>query len=324
MNAIRVREYGPPSAMRLEEIPDPVAGAGQVLVSVRAAGVNPVDTLIRQGTYIFKPPLPFTPGVDAAGVVAAVGPGVETFNPGDRVYTGGTASGMSFGAYAATIVCETHQLHRLPERVSFAQGAAIHVPYVTAYRALFQRTIAQPGETVLIHGASGGVGVAAVQLARAHGMQVIGTAGSPRGKALVMEQGAHHVVDHTEADYVSRIQALTGGRGVDVIVEMAAHLNLVKDLEMLSLGGRIAIVGNRAAIEVNLRAAMNRDASIFGFTVWNIPPAIASSIHAALVAGLENGTLRPVVGREFPLAEAARAHEAVIERGAYGKIVLVP
>jgi NADPH2:quinone reductase len=271
MKAIRVHEYGPPSVMKLEETADPVAGPRQVVVNVRAAGVNPVDTLIRLGTYHLKPPLPFIPGVDAAGVVAAVGPDVETFAPGDRVYVGGTASGISFGTYAASVVCGVQQVHCLPERVTFEQGAAVHVPYVTAYRALFQRALSQPGETLLVHGASGGVGVAAVQLARAHGMRVIGTAGTARGETLVMNQGAHHVVDHTKPDYVSRIQSLTGGRGVDVIVEMAGHLNLARDLDMIAIGGRIVIVGNRAPIEVNMRAAMNRDATVTGFTVWNIP-----------------------------------------------------
>jgi len=320
MKAIRVPEFGNPEVMKLEEIPEPKAGPGQVLVRVRAAGVNPVDTYIRAGTYARKPELPYTPGIDAAGVVEAVGAGVGRVAKDQRVYLAGTLS----GAYAELALCAEAQVHPLPERVSFAQGAAIFVPYVTAYRGLFHRGQAQPGETLLVHGASGGTGIAAVQLARAAGLIVIGTGGTDKGRMLVAEQGAHHVLDHRAPDHLDQLLALTGGRGVDVILEMLANENLGKDLRVLALGGRVVVIGSRGTVEINPRDAMGRDAAILGMTVWNIPEHTMASIHAALGAGLENGALRPVVGQEMPLAEAPRAHLKVMEPGAYGKIVLIP
>ncbi len=310
--------------MRLEEVPDPSPGPREALVRIRAVGVNPVDTYIRAGTYAARPKLPYIPGSDAAGTVERVGAEVHDFKPGDRVYLSGTAASRATGAYAEQAVCEPAQLHPLPADVSFAQGAALGVPYSTAYRALFMRAQAKPGETVLIHGASGGVGTAAVQLARAYGMRVIGTAGTDEGLRLVRDQGAHHVFNHRSPDYLAEVTALTGGRGVDVIVEMLANVNLDRDLGALALRGRVAIVGNRGRVEIDPRQAMSRDAAIFGMTMFNATADDLTRIHAALGAGLESGALRPVVGKEFPLADAARAHEAVMEPGAHGKIVLIP
>jgi len=253
-------------------------------------------------------------------VVEALGPGVSGRKVGDRVYVGGTLS----GAYASLALCEAWQVHTLPEGVSFAQGAAVNVPYATAYRALFQRTRAQAGETVLVHGASGGVGVASVQMARAAGMVVIGTAGTDKGRHLVAEQGAHHVVDHRAPGYLEQILKITNGRGVDVVLEMLANVNLGKDLTILAPRGRVVVIGSRGPVEINPRDTMRRDASIVGFTLLNATREELASIHAALVAGLESGTLRPVVGGEMPLGEAPHAHQAVMEPGAYGKIVLIP
>jgi NADPH2:quinone reductase len=313
-------EFGEPEVMRLEEVAEPQPGAGQVLVRVRAAGVNPVDTYIRAGLYARKPPLPYTPGMDAAGVLEAVGEGVKRVRAGERVYVAGTLS----GTYAELALCDESQVQRLPERVSFAQGAGVFVPYATAYRALFQRAGAQAGETVLVHGASGGVGIAAVQLARAAGLKVIGTGGTEAGRKLVAQEGAHHVLDHRSADYLNELAELTEGRGVDVILEMLANVNLGRDLTVLAYGGRVVVIGNRGTVEINPRDAMSRDATIHGMTLLNATPALLSGIHAALVAGLENGTLRPVVGRELPLAEASRAHREIMETSALGKIVLIP
>ncbi|RMF90551.1 MAG: NADPH:quinone reductase [Nitrospinota bacterium] len=320
MKAIRVHQFGEPEVMQLEEIPDLQPGPGQVVVRVKAIGVNPVDTYIRSGMYARKPELPYTPGMDAAGVVEAVGEQVTRVKVGDRVYVAGTLS----GAYAEQTLCTESQVHPLPDRVSEAQGAAMGVPYATAYRALFQRAHAIPGETVLVHGASGGVGTAAVQLARAAGMTVIGTGGSERGRNLVAEQGAHHVLDHRSPGYLEQVMTLTNGRGVDVILEMLANVNLGQDLKVLAPGGRVVVIGSRGTVELDPRDTMSRDAAIVGMALFNTPERDAASIHAALVAGLENGTLRPVIGQEIPLAEAPRAHRAVMEPGAYGKIVLIP
>jgi NADPH2:quinone reductase len=320
MKAIRVHETGGPEVMKLEEVPDLKPGPGQVVVRVKAAGVNPVDTYIRAGAHAQKPPLPFTPGVDAAGDVEAVGEGVTRVAVGDRVYTSGTLT----GTYAEQALCHESQAQPLPDNLSYAQGAAVNVPYATAYRGLFQRARAVPGETVLVHGASGGVGIAGVQLARAAGMKVIGTGGTDKGRDLVKENGAHHVLDHRAPDYFDQLKALTSGRGVDVILEMLANVNLARDLTALAQSGRVVVIGNRGTIEINPRDAIGRDADILGMSFFNASEQERAGIHAALFAGLENGTLRPVIGREMPLADAPRAHAAVMEPGAYGKIVLIP
>ena len=320
MKTIRFHEIGGPEVLQLQEVPDLKPSAGQVVVRVRATGVNPVDTYIRSGNYARKPDLPYTPGTDGAGTIEATGPGATRFAVGDRVYLAGSLS----GTYAEQARCEERLVFPLPANVSFAQGAAMHVPYATAFRALFHRAQARGGETVLIHGASGGVGIAAVQLARAAGLRVTGTVGSDRGRKLVATEGSHQILDHKSPDHFDEALALTGGRGYDVILEMLANVNLGRDLTLLAPGGRVVVIGCRGSIEINPRDAMSRDASILGMSLWNASPEDLASIHSALVAGLENGTLRPVIGQEIPLSEAARAHTAVMEAGAYGKIILVP
>ena len=325
MRRILVREFGGSDVLRLEEVPTPKPGAGEILVRVRAAGVNPVETYIRAGTYARKPSLPYVPGSDGAGDIESIGADVRNFKAGDRVYIAGdNVSVAGAGTYADYAICAPTQLHRLPNNVTFAQGAALGVPYATAERALFIRANARPAETVLVHGASGGVGVAAVQIAHAHGMRVIGTAGTERGLQAVRENGADLALNHTEPNYLDAVTAFTEGRGADVILEMAAHINLDKDFSVLAKYGRIVLIGNRGRVEVDPRGIMGRDAAVLGMTLFNATPAELVSIHAALVAGLENGTLKPIVGREFPLAEAPRSHEAVLEPGAHGKIVLIP
>jgi NADPH2:quinone reductase len=256
--------------------------------------------------------------MDAAGVVEAVGEGVKKFNPGDRVYIAGTLS----GSYAEKAICRESQVHPLPQKLSFAQGAAVGVPYGAAYRAIFQRAKAIPGEVVLVHGASGGVGIAAVQLARAAGMHVIATAGTEKGRLLVKEQGAYHVFDHHAADHMDHILKLTDGRGVDVILEILANVNLGKDLGILAQNGRVVIIGSRGTVEIDPREAMRRDAVILGMVLMNATGREMFSIHSALAAGLENGALSPVVGSELPLQEAARAHHEIMESNAFGKIIL--
>jgi len=320
MKAIRVSAYGGPSVLKLEEVPAPQPGATQVLVRNHAVGVNPVDTYLRSNTDNRGPKLPYTPGSDSAGVVEAVGNAVTTARKGDRVYVGGTLS----GSYAELSLCEQTQVHALPGPVSFAQGAAMNVPYATAFHALFHRAHGEAGESVLVHGASGGVGIAAVQLARARGLMVIGTAGTDRGRKMVAEQGAHHVLDHTAPGYLDELLKLTGGQGVDVILEMLANVNLQKDFGALAMRGRIAVIGNRGTVEINPRFAMNKNAVILGVALFHATPAQLAGIHAALVEGLRNGTLRPVIHQELPLGQAPRAHEAVMENGHHGKIVLVP
>ncbi len=320
MKAIRVYEFGNPEVMKIEEVDDPKPGPGEVVVKVYAAGVNPVDTYIRSGLYAVKPSLPYTPGMDAAGLIESVGEGVRGFAAKDRVYIAGTVS----GSYAEKALCKESQVHHLPDKISFSHGAAVGVPYGAAYRALFNRAVAIPGEVVLVHGATGGVGIAAVQLARAAGMHVIATGGTDKGRQLVMEQGADHVFDHHAPDHTKMIMELTNGRGVDVILEILANVNLGKDLGILAQNGRIVIIGSRGPVEIDPRDAMRRDAAIFGMVLMNADECEIYSIHAALSAGLRDGTLRPVIGREFPLIEAPWSHHEIMEASAYGKIVLIP
>jgi NADPH:quinone reductase len=320
MKAIRVQEFGAPEVMKIAELAKPVPAAGQVLVRVHAAGVNPYEAAQRAGTYAVKPSLPYTPGSDAAGVVDAVGPAVTSVKAGDRVYTARTVSG-SYAEYALAL---ESQVHRLPEKISYAQGAAVWVPGGTAYHALYHSAQAHASETLLVHGASGGVGSAAVQLAHAMGLTVFGTASSDKGRELVKREGARHVFDHSKAGYTDEIMQATAGRGVDIIIEMLANVNLAADLKLLATNGRVIVVGNRGEITINPRDLMSRRASIRAFTLWAITEGEEADLHAGMSAAMENGTLRPVVGKEIPLAEAARAHKEIMEPGAAGKIVLIP
>jgi NADPH:quinone reductase len=328
MKAILVREHGGPEVLKLEDLPDPKPAADQVVVRLRAVGVNPVDVYIRTGAYARKPSLPFIPGSDAAGEIEAVGSNVNGHKAGDRVFIHGTAAehthGHYGGAYAERAVCRLDHIYRLPASISFGQGAAMGVPYATAYRALFHRAATKPGETVLVHGATGGVGLAAVQIAHAQGIRVLGTGGTDKGLQAVRQSGADAVFNHTTPNYLDEIMKATGGRGVDVVLEMATHVNLDKDLGLLALRGRIVVIGNRGRVEIDARQAMGKDATILGMTLFNISDPDMASINSYMTAGLANGTLKPVVGREFPLADAAKAQDAVMASGALGKIVLLP
>jgi NADPH2:quinone reductase len=320
MQAIVVKEFGAESVLQLEQRPDPIPGTGEVLVAVEAIGVNPVEAYVRSGAYPAKPALPYIPGNDAAGTVLAVGAGVTRFKAGDRVYSFGSRS----GAYASQMLALEGRLQHLPPKVSFAQGAALGVPYGTAHRALFHRAQARPGETVLVHGASGGVGTAAVQLAHAAGLKVLGTAGSEAGRQAALDSGALQAFDHKAPDLWDQILAATQGKGVDLIIEVLANVNLGKDLKVLAKHGRVMIIGSRGPVEIDPRDTMGREANILGVTLANASEEDLLETHAAIHAGLENGSLRPLIAVELPLAEAAEAHKQVMLGGKVGKIVLVP
>jgi NADPH2:quinone reductase len=282
--------------------------------------VNPVEVYVRSGAYARLPHLPYIPGFDGAGAVESVGDGVTDWAPGDRVFI--AALGAWHGTYAERMVCTPSQVFRLPDHVSFGQGASLGVPAATAHRALFGKAQAQAGETVLIHGASGAVGIAAVQLAKTAGLRVIGTAGTDDGRSLVLDQGADAVFDHRDPARVPAIKAGTDGRGPDVILEMLANVNLDTDLALLAPRGRVVVIGNRGRTEIDARQTMGKELTITGMSLWNVPPDEMLRIQQALAAALANRTLHPVVGREFPLEDAPAAHEAVMEQGASGKMVL--
>jgi NADPH2:quinone reductase len=321
MKAIVVHEFGGPEVLKFEEIPAPKPGPGQVLVRIHAAGVNPADTYARTGNYAVKPPLPYTPGTDGAGVIETAGEGVTKARPGDRVYVARSVS----GTYAEYALAQESQVHKLPDRVSFSQGAGIYVPYGTAYHALYQHAKARAGETVLVHGASGGVGIASVQMARAMGLTVFGTAGTPKGLELARKEGAHEVFDHSKPGYQEQILKTTHGRGVNLILEMLANVNLGHDLKLLATNGRVIVIGSRGDVTITPRDLMGRRGAVLAFTLWGLTEQEAAELHPGLYAGLENGTLRPVVGKELPLKDAKQAHiDVMVPSGAYGKIVLLP
>ena len=263
---------------------------------------------------------PTCPAAKARAWWTAVGEGVTKFKPGDRVYVGHPVT----GTYAEYSLALESQLHRLPERTTFNQGAGIYVACGTAYHALYHHAQARASETLLVHGASGGVGIAAVQMGRAMGMTVIGTAGTDKGLELVRREGAHHAFNHKNAGYTDAILKATNGRGVDVVLEMLANVNLAADLKLLARFGRVIIIGSRGDITITPRDLMARTSSVRGFVLWGISEADEADVHAGLYAGLENGTVRPVVGKELPLGEAVRAHKEIMETGAQGKIILIP
>jgi len=318
MKAIVVHEYGEPEVMKVEDVPKPEPHGAQVLVKVEAAGVNPVDTYLRTGIHAHAPKLPYTPGKDAAGIVEGVGDDVSKLRPGDRVYTADSLT----GTYAEYSLCNENQLGRLPDNVSFEEGAGIWTPYATSYRALFQKAGIKQREKVLIHGASGGVGTAAVQWSKHAGAVVVGTASSDEGKQLVQDNGADAVFDHTDEDHFEEVRKFADGGGIDVIIEMLANVNLERDFECVAMFGRIVVVGNRGSIQFTPRLAMTKDATIYGMSLFNSSLTDRAEIHNAVFEGLSTGALKPRVSRKFPLADASLAHHEIIESKALGKIVL--
>jgi len=311
MRAVVVHEFGEPEVLGLEQLPEPTPVPGEVLVRIQAAGVNPFETYVRAGAYSDLPALPYTPGADGAGVRT---------DTGERVYVTGSLS----GTYAEYALCREEDVRPLPDALSYAQGAALGTPYTTAYRALFQRARATAGERVLVHGASGGVGLAVVQLALAAGLEVTGTAGSQAGSELVAAQGVVRVLDHHDPGHLTAAVELTGGDGYDLIVEFLANANLGADLKALAPRGRVIVVGSRGPVEVDARDLMNAEGAILGMRLPNARAEEVEAARAAVDVGLHSGALRPVVGRELPLAEAARAHHLLMERPALGRLVLVP
>ncbi|KAM6457003.1 quinone oxidoreductase isoform 1-T4 [Liasis olivaceus] len=321
MRAIKVFEFGGPEVLKLQlDTLVPIPNENQVLIKVHACGINPVDTYIRSGTFSRKPSLPYTPGTDVAGVVQEVGEHVTAFKKGDRVFTLGTVS----GGYAEYAVASVDNIFPLSDKLDFKQGAAVGIPYFTAYRALFQKGSAKAGETVLVHGASGGVGTAACQIARAYGLKVWGTAGTEKGMNLVLKNGACKVFNHRKTDYLAEIKEIAGAQGIDVIIEMLANVNLANDLQLLSNGGRVMIVGSRGPVEINPRDTMGKESSIRGIHLFSASKEEMHECAVAVLAGIEAGWLKPVLGHEYPMEKVEEAHKDIIHsQGALGKMVLL-
>ncbi len=303
----------------LDDMPLPEPATSQARVRIHAAGVNPVETYIRSGSYARLPELPYTPGFDGAGVIEALGADVEGWQIGQRVWLSGSIT----GTYAEQAICDISHLHPLPEGISYQQGAALGIPATTAHLALFHRGVAHAGETVLIRGATGSVGTTAVQLAKAAKLRVLATGGTPEGREMVHALGADVVFDHADPSLPSAILDATEGHGVNLIVEMLANINLGSDLPLLSTDGRVIVVGSCGMVEILPRDLMTHNADIRGLMLFSTPSAVVLEARAAINLSLEDGSLKPVVGKEFALAEAGAAHQAISDGGAKGKIVLV-
>ena len=319
MKAVVVNEFGGPEVLRVVDCDLRDLGDGEVLIAVKAIGINPVETYIRAGTYPRLPKLPYTPGGNVAGTIEACGPGVSTLNVGDRVYSAATVS----GAYAEKSIGNVTDVFILPDNLSFAQGTALGVPAATAWRGLFIRGEGKKGERLLIHGASGSVGQAAVQLARGAGLDVYGTAGSQKGCERVEALGAH-AFDHNRAGYDTELLQATSGKGFDLILEMLANKNMEKDLELLAPGGRLVIIGSRGRIEIDPRATMAKETDIRGLALFNATQKEMVKTHDALAKAMAAGILSPAISRELALADASTAHDLVMKDGNDGKIVLIP
>ncbi|GFS25978.1 quinone oxidoreductase [Elysia marginata] len=319
MQAIIVKTFGGEENLKLEtNVPIPAPGKNEVLIKVMSVGVNPVDTYIRSGTFSSLPSLPYTPGDDVAGIVEDVGAEVTSFKKGDRVYTVRTTT----GAYAQYAIAQVQFVNHLPDKLSYAQGAAIGIPYYTASKALHLRSGFKPGETVLIHGASGAVGIAAIQISKKLGLRVVGTAGTKDGMDLVKKTGADFVFNHRDQGYVNAIKDALGG-GVDIILEMLANVNLQTDLELLNVRGRVLVIGCRGNVEINPRTTMGRESSIIGILLLISTNAEFEEMHGLLGKGLQEGWLVPEVYKTYPLADAATAHHDIINNTkTMGKLVL--
>lgn len=324
MKAVRVTRFGLEHPMELEQVAEPEPGPGEVLVRIAAAGVNPLEVAIRSGNHprAGAMTLPYTCGTDVAGEVEAVGEGVETFAPGDRVW--GRAS---TGAYAEKGLLPAGSTGKLPGSMSFAEGAALPIPLLTAWNALVVKGEAAPGDCVLVQGGAGGVGYLAIQLARTLGCRVFTTVSSGEKADFCLAAGAEAAINYHEEDVPERVMELTSGRGVEVIVETVGCDNLPSDLKLNAVNGRIVIVGTGTGkgpdVTIPLPAAMGRDARILALSSGNLNPLVPGILRR-LAPLLEGGAIRPHIGRELPLEQANESHEVLLSGKFLGKINLAP
>jgi NADPH2:quinone reductase len=324
MKAVRIHEYGGPEALVYEDVDTPSPGPGQVLVSVRAAAVNPIDVAVRRNLFPTPKQPPKTLGSDGAGVVEAVGPDVEGVTAGDEVFFTGLGIG-SEGSYAEYALIAPVQAVRKPAGTSFEEAASLGLAFSTAWYALVNRPGLAAGETVLVQGAAGGVGSAAVQLAHARGARVLATVGNAADATRVVELGADETIDRTAVDVAAEVKRLTDDRGVDVVLELVLSANLDADLGMIVTGGRIVAIGTGPEPTVTIPSgrAIAVDAAILFASSGNAGRAGTAEVLTEVAQLVEQGKLRPVVGRVFALSQAREAHE-LLEGHHFGKIVLVP
>lgn len=321
MRAAKLLKFGGPKVLQVhDDVPVPIISNTQVLVKIKAAGVNPVDTYIREGA-MGNLQLPAIIGKDAAGIIEAVGENVKEFKIGDRVFVC-ILSLNHQGTYAEYVAAEENEVFPLFD-LSFHQGASVGIPYFTAYRALILKAKAKKGETVLVHGASGAVGLAAIQMCKHYGMKTLGTAGTPEGMSLVKENGADYVFSHKNKNYLEAIMELTENTGVDVILEMLSNVNLGNDLNILAPHGRVMIIGSRGSVVIEPRSMMLPETSVIGVALLSSSDEEMKETTSAVCLGLKEGWLKPIVNRVYPLKNISDAHHDIIHsKGAKGNLIL--
>ena len=324
MRAMMASQWGEPADLELMEVPDPEPGPRQVAIDVRASACNFFDILMVQGKYQVRPPLPFAPGGEVAGIVRAVGPGVEHIAPGDRVF-----AMLGWGGYASVAVAPADSVFRMPESMSFEHGAAFGVVYQTSYFGLVYRAQLQPGETLLVHAAAGGVGLAAVQIGRALGARVLATAGSAAKLETARMHGADEAYDYSSPEWVERVKTATGGRGADVVYDPVGGDVFDLSTKCIAFGGRLLVIGFASgripSIQVN-RILLKNIAVVglhWGAYRQHDPGRIPQAMDA-LFELYRQGKLRPVVSSTWPLTQAAAALEQIASRRSVGKVLLLP
>ncbi len=323
MKAMRLAEFGSPENLRLEEAPDPELRKGHVVIRVKATGINPADLVRMSGRYPQPLPLPYIPGTDVAGEVEAIGAGVSHVRVGERVF----GRSLNGGGYAEKACLPTNEIFQLPENLSFAEGAAIPVPFYTAYVALHHKAQIQSDETVLISAGGGGVGVAAIQLAKAAGARLITTVGSQEKAERTKELGADVALNYKEQDFAAEVQKLTDGKGVDVIIENVAADNFAKDFSALGRHGRIVLIGTGTgkAPESTFMtgAALFKEVTIYGMALSN-SVALIPDIANALIPLFADQKVKAMVYKSYPLVEAQQALLDLVAGKVFGKLVLAP
>lgn len=324
MYSMVVSELGGPTALRREEGPDPKAGSGEVVIEVKACGCNFFDILITRGEYQVKPPLPFSPGAEVAGIVREVGSGVRDHRVGDRV-----SALLEYGGFTSMVAVPSARVFPIPEGMSFEAAAALGLVYQTSYVALVPRARLEPGETLLVHAAAGGVGLAAVQIGVALGARVIGTAGSADKLELISENGADAVINYREEDFVARVRQLTEGRGADVIYDPVGGDTFDKSMKCIAFDGRLLVIGFASGRipSAEMNRVLLKNISLVGLH-WGLyfekAPEVLHEAQAAIAALHAAKKISPLISATYPLTDAASALEALGSRKTTGKVVLIP
>jgi len=322
MKAVLCKTFGPPENLVLDDVAAPQAGAGEVLVDVHASALNFPDVLMIQGKYQSQPPMPFSPGGEIAGVVAATGAGVTRLKIGDRVF-----GGTGYGGFAEQVVMKERALRVMPDAMSFQEASGISTTYGTSYYALKQRANLQPGETLLVTGAGGGVGLAAVELGKAMGARVIAAASSADKLAAASAAGADDLIDYSDGDLKEKVKALTGGAGADVIYEPVGGDLFQQSLRCINWYGRLLVIGFAGGeipkIPVNL--ILLKSCQVVGvfYGAWTArAPDESNENFRDILAFYQQGKVKPMIGKTFALSEYAQALRCLMNREAVGKVVV--